>query len=113
VQCSYESIFRQASQGGVHTVIVMMPMSPYRRQAFYSQPAWHEYSKALAALAHLRGIDLIDASDWVQSEQDFADHLHMSPQGTQSISVYLGEAIAKPPTEMPAVPGRGIEPRSE
>jgi hypothetical protein len=110
---SYESIFRQARQGDLHAVIVMMPMSPYHRQVFYSQPAWHEYMKALAALANQRGIDFLDASDWVQSEQDFADHLHMSPRGCQSFSVHLGEAIAKPSTEMPAVPRSRIEPRSE
>jgi hypothetical protein len=91
---SYESIFRQARQGGVHAVIVMMPMSPYHRQVFYSQPAWHEYVQALSALARQRGIDFLDASDWAQAEQDFADHLHMSSRGIQSFSVHLGEAIA-------------------
>jgi hypothetical protein len=92
---SYESIFRQARQNDMNVVIVIMPISPYHRATFYARPVWHEYLNALQQLAGQRGIQVIDASDWFPSEQDFADHLHMTVPAARVFSSRLGERLTQ------------------
>jgi hypothetical protein len=93
---SFESMFGQAQRGGIGIVIVVMPMSPYHRQRFYSRALWHQYLAAVADLARQRGIRVIDASDWMLPEQDFVDHLHMTHEAGSNFSARLGSVLAKP-----------------
>jgi hypothetical protein len=91
---SYEAMFSQAQRAGMDVVIVMMPMSPPHRQIFYARPFWPQYLEALEALAAQRGIRVIDASNWMLSEQDFVDHLHMTQEAAHDFSVRLGGELA-------------------
>jgi hypothetical protein len=93
----YEAIFRRAKQSGIRVVIVVMPMSPYHWSKFYSRPSWTSYVAALTSLAHDRGIAVIDASSWLTSQNDFADHLHMKEgEPVHAFSVRLGAQLAAP-----------------
>jgi hypothetical protein len=92
---SYESIFRQARRCGMKVVIVLMPISPAHRALFYDRPLWRQYFAALVDLAHRRGFCFIDASQWMLLQQDFSDHLHMTPQTAHNFSVRLGFALAR------------------
>jgi hypothetical protein len=91
---SYEAIFRRARQLGIRVVIVVMPMTPRHRAIFYDRPLWHTYLGALNKLADQRAIRMIDASDWIPSQQEFADNLHMAPEGVHQFSVRLAKAMS-------------------
>jgi hypothetical protein len=90
---SYEYIFNKAQSLGITPVITIMPMSPYHRSVFYSRQSWQIYKAALIALAHRRGIMIIDASGWLTRTDDFEDNLHMSTQGVREFSTLLAHAI--------------------
>jgi hypothetical protein len=94
---SYEAVFTAAQAKGMKVVIVVMPMSPYHHQAFYSRPLWNEYLQALTALASQRGIRVIDASGWIPEQQGYVDHLHMSPEAVHTFSARLGSELAGAP----------------
>jgi hypothetical protein len=93
---SYESMFNQARSAGIKVAIVVMPMSPWHRQVYYARPLWGQYLAAVERLARERGIEVIDASNWMLSEKDFVDHLHMTPQAAHDFSVRLGEKLSMP-----------------
>ena len=92
---NYEYIFNNAERMGINAVMVVMPMSPFHQTTFYARPVWSQYLAAVVALAHQRGIRVIDASNWLLSEDDFADHLHMSRQGVHEFSIRLGDELTK------------------
>jgi len=92
---SYEVIFDKARSDRMNIVIVVMPMSPAHRQVFYSRPLWGQYCAALENLARSRGIRVIDMSNMFASEDDFADHLHMTPESARVFSIRLGQALAQ------------------
>ncbi len=94
---SYEAIFAAAQAKGMEVIILVMPMSPYHHQVFYSRPLWSEYLKALTILAEERGIRLIDASGWLPAQQDYVDHLHMSPEAVHAFSLRLGSELPDAP----------------
>lgn len=90
---SYESIFTQAHNAGMKIVVVIMPMSPAHRESFYVRPLWNQYRQALTTLAGQRGIRIVDASGWMSSQDDFADHLHMTQQAAHDFSARLGTEL--------------------
>jgi hypothetical protein len=92
---SYESIFSQARRTEMKVVIVVMPISPAHRALFYDRPLWRQYFAALEDLAFRRGIQFIDASQWMLLQQDFSDHLHMTPLTAHNFSVRLGAELAR------------------
>jgi hypothetical protein len=92
---SYESIFNRAHRAGMQVVIVLMPISPYHRTTFYALPLWRRYEEALTELAQRRGIQVIDASDWLPSPEDFSDHLHMTHQAAHVFSIRLAGPLAQ------------------
>jgi hypothetical protein len=94
---SYEAVFAAAQAKGMRVIIVVMPMSPYHHQAFYSRPLWSEYLKALISLANQRGIGVIDASGWIPEQQGYVDHLHMSPDAVHTFSARLGSELTGNP----------------
>jgi hypothetical protein len=61
-----------------------------RRELYYARPPWRQYLAALEKLADRRGIRVIDASNWMPSQNDFVDHLHMTQQAAHDFSVRLG-----------------------
>lgn len=91
---SYESMFDQARKDGMRVVVVLMPMSPSHRQTFYERPVWPQYKSAVESLLQQRGIRIIDASNWMPSETDFVDHLHMSDAAAHDFSARIGKLLA-------------------
>ena len=91
---SYESMFSQAQSTGMKIIVVVMPMSPSHRQTFYDRPLWSQYLSAVKALLQQRGIQVIDAGNWMPSQEDFVDHLHMSPSAARTFSFRLGWQLA-------------------
>jgi hypothetical protein len=92
---SYESILGRAHDAGMNVVIVAMPMSPSHCDIFYARPLWRQYRMALTALAGQRGVKVIDASNWMHSERDFDDHLHMTQEAAHDFSVRLGSELTR------------------
>lgn len=91
----YEHIFAHAQNHGMKIVLVEMPISERHRATYYSQPVWKLYIAKLHELALRRGFTFIDASDWVNGEENFEDPLHMSPAGAQVFTKRLAEELAK------------------
>ena len=92
---SFEAIFREAQDRKMKVVLVAMPMSPTHWNAYYSRPLWARYQSAIETLAAARGIRFIDASDWMHSQSDFADHLHMAPEVIDGFSERLGSELVR------------------
>jgi hypothetical protein len=106
---SFEAVFAQARSSNMRVVLLAMPMSPYHLRRFYSRPLWSAYFSALKDLAASRGIQVIDASQWMPAETDFADHLHLSEKVVPEFSVRLAQALqhshlsqAEPPASPPS-----------
>lgn len=91
---SFEDVFTKAHENHMRVVIVLMPISPYHRAHFYSRPAWAAYWQALTHLAQGRGVEVVDASDWLPRQAEFVDNLHMSPDGVGIFSQRLGQRLA-------------------
>ena len=87
---SYEAIFAQARKAKMNVAIVVMPMSPAHRAAFYARPLWGQYLQALERLSAGRDIRVIDASEWLPADGDFADHLHMTQDAAREFSLRIG-----------------------
>ncbi len=92
---SYETLFSEARHADMKPVILVMPMSPSHRQQFYARPAWTQYLRTVETLARGQGIHLLDASDWMPSESDFVDHLHMSKEAASRFSTRLSGELAQ------------------
>src|SRR5262249_8795674 len=92
---AYEMIFDEAGKAGMDIAIVLMPISPVHRSAFYSRPMWAEYLAAVEALARSRGIRVIDDSAMFSSEDQFADHVHMTQPTALQFSAQLGGQLAE------------------
>jgi len=93
---SYEAIFAQARRADMKVVILVMPMSPDHRAKFYARPLWGQYLQALDKLSAERGIRVIDASQWLLTQADFADHLHMTVDASREFSLRLGRELSQP-----------------
>lgn len=89
-------MIRESSDHGIKMVFVEMPMHPYHVRTFYYLPEWHEYTDALRMNLASQNVKFIDASRWIASEQDFADHLHLSPRGASEFSERLGNQLREP-----------------
>lgn len=92
---SYEKIFGVSGARGMRRVIVVMPASPSHRGQFYIRSRWKLYLDSVTNYANQRGIQVIDASNWVLSEDGFVDNLHMSDKGVDIFSSRLGEVLAR------------------
>jgi hypothetical protein len=92
---SYEAIFDKARDAGVNAVLLVMPVSPFHRAAYYSRSSWRDYLAALERLAARRNIRVIDASDWQPLPADFEDHLHMNRPGGHRFSMLLGSELSR------------------
>jgi hypothetical protein len=92
---SYERVFSLAVQRRMRVVVVLMPMPPRHRSLFYSRPSWREYFDKVKSLARQRGFTVIDASEWLPQDSQFADTLHMSDPGATEFSRRLGTELAK------------------
>jgi hypothetical protein len=89
-------LIREASYTGIKVVIVEMPMHPYHVETFYRLAAWQQYTSRLRDILAEQNVAFIDASNWISSEQEFADHLHLSPLGASQFSEKLGSRLREP-----------------
>ena len=89
-------MIRESSERGIRVVFVEMPMHPYHVRTFYDLPEWKEYTAGVRISLASQNVEFIDASSWIASEQDFADHLHLSPRGASEFSERLGNQLRAP-----------------
>ncbi len=86
-------IIGQSKQHGARVVIVEMPMHPSHRQTFYSLPAWNKYRDYVRSLVEQAGGKYLNASDWIEHADEFADHLHLSAAGADDFSRRLADYV--------------------
>jgi hypothetical protein len=89
-------LIREASDKGIKVAIVEMPMHPYHVETFYRLAAWKQYTTRLREILAAQNVAFIDASNWIAREQEFADHLHLSPIGASQFSEELGNRLREP-----------------
>jgi len=78
---------------GAQVVIVEMPMHPYHQTHFYALPAWDQYRDHLRKLVAAQHATYLNAADWIQDPDEFADHLHLAPSGAKDFSRRLAVKI--------------------
>lgn len=78
---------------GAQVVIVEMPMHPYHQSRFYALAAWDRYREHLRQLVEAQHATYLNAADWIEDANEFADHLHLTPSGAQDFSRRLGGKI--------------------
>ena len=94
---SYRAILQEAHDRDMGVVILIMPMSPYHRQTYYSRSSWRTYLEALRQMAAREHVSVIDASGWIPDQDGFVDHLHLAPGAVGPFSTMLGNALAALP----------------
>ncbi len=92
---SYERIFSKADARHMKVVLLLMPISEQHRNRYYRRPIWTQYLENLRKLAAARGYELIDASNWVNGDENFDDPLHMSRSGIAIFTARLAEELNK------------------
>lgn len=78
---------------GAQVVIVEMPMHPYHQSHFYALDAWDKYRDHLRELVEAQHATYLNAADWIEDANEFADHLHLTPTGAQDFSRRLAAKI--------------------
>jgi hypothetical protein len=78
---------------GAQVVIVEMPMHPYHRSHFYALGAWDKYRDHLRKLVEAEHATYLNASDWIEGGNQFADHLHLAPSGATTFTRRLAAEI--------------------
>lgn len=88
-----EELFREAHSGGIHIVVVEMPMSPYHLRTFYAAAAWQPYLAHVRSLVSVYDATFVDASTWIKGSSFFEDNLHLTSAGRREFSSILGARI--------------------
>jgi hypothetical protein len=78
---------------GAQVVIVEMPMHPYHQSHFYALSAWDKYREHLRKLVEAQHATYLNAADWIEQSNEFADHLHLAPSGAKDFSARLAVKI--------------------
>jgi hypothetical protein len=78
---------------GAQVVIVEMPMHPYHQSHFYALGAWDKYREHLRKLVEAQHATYLNAADWIEDANEFADHLHLAPSGAKDFSARLAVKI--------------------
>jgi hypothetical protein len=84
-------------------IVTAMPMHPLHVKRFYQLPVWSELSGNIKTSVERQGAVYLDASRWIPSEDDFADHLHLSEEGSRKFSDLLARYLEAQPPFAPAV----------
>ncbi len=77
-------------------IFVEMPMTSSHRRRFYDHPQWRSLRAYFAEEIRRSGGTYVDASDWIADDQ-FADHLHLNPEGAAAFSRRIGSALPTGP----------------
>lgn len=86
-------ILQESQAHHLQTIVVEMPMNPIHQARFYSLAAWRRYRTYLRALLERRGVLYITASDWINDQHEFADHIHLNDSGAVDFSRRLAETL--------------------
>jgi hypothetical protein len=78
---------------GAQVVIVDMPTHPYHQSHFYALGAWDKYRDHVRKLVEAQHATYLNAADWIEDANEFADHLHLTPSGAQDFSRRLAANI--------------------
>ena len=78
---------------GAQVVVVEMPMHPYHQSHFYALGAWDKYRDHLRELIEAQHATYLNAADWIEEPDEFADHLHLAPSGAKDFSARLAVKI--------------------
>jgi hypothetical protein len=88
-------IVRLANAHQIRVLFVEMPMPRQHRAAFYAKPIWPRLRAHVRELASEAGVTYLNASDWVEDESQFADSMHLNPDGARVFSARLARTLAK------------------
>lgn len=88
-------IFQQALASGARVVVVALPIHPYHLVNFYHTPEWRQYISALRQKLAAHNVSFVDATEWLPSPADFADHLHLTASGAVQFSERLGTQLRR------------------
>lgn len=106
-------IIAESKAHGARVVIVEMPMHPFHQRTFYSLPAWNRYRDYVRTLVEQAGAVYLNASDWIERPDEFADHLHLSASGADDFSRRLADYLRDSNAANSAAPAAplAIDPR--
>jgi hypothetical protein len=88
-----QELLQTARSTARRTVLVVMPMSPFHRENFYSVPEWAAFREHMRLLAEQNGTEFIDAADWIPTQEGFADNVHLNAKGAKEFSARLAREI--------------------
>jgi hypothetical protein len=83
------ALFKQCQERGTRVIVVEMPMHPVHIQRFYSEPIWKTFRAKTELAVERAGASYLDASAWITEPGLFADHLHLSSDGSRRFSQIL------------------------
>jgi hypothetical protein len=89
-----ELMLRQARDGGIPVIFLLMPISPYHQATFYRDPTWAAYLQALKSLVTSQGGNLVDGSAWFQGEDQFDDRLHLKLAEKEPLTEKIATIVA-------------------
>ena len=88
-------IVQLSHEHNIRVLFVEMPMPQQHRAAFYAKPIWPRLRTHVRELASTAGVTYLNASDWVEDERQFADSMHLNPEGARVLSTRLAQMMAK------------------
>jgi hypothetical protein len=72
-------------EGGIHFIIIEMPMTSNHRRRFYDHPEWIRLRQHVEEQVRHEGGTYLVASDWI-GDDGFADQVHLNAQGAAEFS---------------------------
>ena len=88
-------IIELAQAHQIRVVLVEMPLPRPHRAAFYTTAVWPRLRQQINQLAAASGASYLNASDWVNDDDQFADSVHLNPAGARLFSSRLALWLAK------------------
>ena len=79
----------------IRVLFVEMPLSRQHRAAFYAKPIWPRLRAHVRELASAARVTYLNASDWIEDERQFADSMHLTPDGARVFSARLAQVLAQ------------------
>jgi hypothetical protein len=80
---------------GVRPVLLVTPEGPAYR-SWYAPETWPTIQAWLDEIHREYGVEVINAREWLDKEEDFADSHHLLPQGAERFSERLGREYMLP-----------------
>jgi len=88
-------IVQLAQAHQIRVVLVEMPLPSQHRAAFYTTSVWPRLREQVRQLANATDVNCLDASDWVNDDEKFADSLHLNPEGARLFSARLALSLSQ------------------